>query len=118
MDESYKNRNKAPTFNEDSLMSQNDRDYTEKRDYIRMRLETQVTLNHGGQSVPALCRDLSSTGMQIEAQCQAKIGDRVSVLIPSSHDSLKGLETEAEVVRVTDLEDGRQILGLAVTSMS
>lgn len=118
MAEGYKNRNTAPTFNEDSLMSQNDRDYSEKRDYIRMRLETQVTLTHGGQSVPALCRDLSSTGMQLEAQCQAKVGDKVSVLIPSTHDSLKCLETEAEVVRVTDLGDGQQVLGLAVTSMS
>lgn len=114
----YKNRSTAPTYNEDSPMSQNDRDYTEKRDYIRMRLETQVTLTHGGQSVPALCRDLSSTGMQLEAQCQAKVGDRVSVLIPSTHDSLKGLETDAEVVRVTDLGDGRQVLGVAVTSMN
>lgn len=118
MAEGYKNCNKSPTFNEDSLMSQNDRDYTEKRDYIRMRLETQVTLTHDGQSVPALCRDLSSTGMQLEVQCKAKVGDKVSVLVPSTHDSLKGLETEAEVVRVTDLEDGRQVLGLAVTSMN
>lgn len=99
-------------------MSQSDRDYEEKRDYIRMRLETQVTLQHGGQAIPALCRDLSSTGMQLEAQCQAQVGDKVRVLIPSGHDELKGLETEAEVVRVTDQEGGRQILGLAVISMN
>ncbi|NQD80582.1 PilZ domain-containing protein [Pseudomonas seleniipraecipitans] len=99
-------------------MSQSDRDYEEKRDYIRMRLETQVTLHLGGEAFPALCRDLSSTGMQLEAQCQAKVGDKVRVMIPSGHDELKGLETEAEVVRVTDEEGGRQTLGLAVISMN
>lgn len=99
-------------------MSQSDRDYEEKRDYIRMRLETQVTLHHGGQAIPALCRDLSSTGMQLEAQSQAQAGDKVRVSIPSGHGSLKGLEAEAEVVRVTNQEGGRQILGLAVISMN
>lgn len=99
-------------------MSQSDRDYEEKRDYIRMRLETQVTLHHGGQAIPALCRDLSSTGMQLEAQCKVQIGDKVRVSIPSGHDALKGLEAEAQVVRVADEDDGRQILGLAVISMS
>ncbi|TBU85675.1 PilZ domain-containing protein [Phytopseudomonas dryadis] len=99
-------------------MSQSDRDYSEKRDYIRMRLETQVTLHHAGHVIEALCRDLSSTGMQIQARCSVQEGDKVKVLIPSGHDELKGLEAEAEVVRVTDLEDGQQILGLAVISMN
>ncbi|SDI49787.1 PilZ domain-containing protein [Pseudomonas flavescens] len=99
-------------------MSQSDRDYEEKRDYIRMRLETQVTLHHGGQEIPALCLDLSSTGMQLEAQCNVQVGDKVRVWVPSGHGELKGLETEAEVVRVTEQEGGRQILGLAVVSMS
>ena len=99
-------------------MSQSDRDYTEKRDYIRMRLGTKVTLQHGGQSFEALCHDLSSTGMQVEADCQVQVGDRVKVLIPSGHDELKGLESEAEVVRVTTDDNGKQVLGLAVISMS
>lgn len=99
-------------------MSQNDRAYSEKRDYIRMRLETAVILHHAGQEIPALCLDLSSTGMQIEAEVALSTGDKVKVHIPSEHSELAGLDAHAEVVRVNDLADGRQSLGLAIISMS
>lgn len=99
-------------------MSQNDHAYSEKRDFIRMRLETPVILKHAGQEIQAHCLDLSSTGMQLEARCQVAMGDRVSVLIPSEHSELKGLQAEAEVVRISALEDGRSSIGLAILSMT
>lgn len=98
-------------------MSQNDRAYSEKRDYIRMRLEAAVTLHHEGQAIPARCIDLSSTGMQLEAASAVKHGDKVRVHIPSDHVELQGLEAQAEVVRVSTLEDGRQAVGLVIISM-
>lgn len=99
-------------------MSQSDRAYSEKRDYIRMRLEAPVTLHHAGREIPALCLDLSSTGMQLEAECVLKLGEKVKVHIASDHNELSGLNAQAEVVRVIDLEGGRQSLGLAIISMS
>ncbi|MCY1282525.1 PilZ domain protein [compost metagenome] len=92
-------------------------DYSEKRDFIRMRLEAPVTLAHRGAEIPAICLDLSSTGMQLEAACALSVGDRVRVLIPSPHRELKGLDAEAEVVRIAALDDGRQALGLAIVGM-
>lgn len=99
-------------------MSQNDRAYSEKRDFIRMRLEAPVTLHHVGGETPALCLDLSSTGMQIEANVSLSMGDKVRVHIPSDHSELAGLDAQAEVVRIAALDDGRQSLGLAILSMS
>lgn len=99
-------------------MSQSDRAYSEKRDYIRMRLETPVTLHHGAQAIPAQCLDLSSTGMQIEAEASLSMGDKVRVHIPSEHSELAGLDAQAEVVRISDLGNGRQSLGLAILAMS
>jgi hypothetical protein len=99
-------------------MSQSDHAYSEKRDYIRMRLEAPVTLHHARGDVSALCLDLSSTGMQIEAECSLRMGDKVKVHIASDHNELKGLDAEAEVVRVTDLDNGRQALGLAIILMT
>ncbi|AVO51256.1 PilZ domain-containing protein [Ectopseudomonas oleovorans] len=99
-------------------MSQNDRAYSEKRDFIRMRLEAPVTLHHAGGETSALCLDLSSTGMQIEANVSLSMGDKVRVHIPSDHSELAGLDAQAEVVRIADLDDGRQSLGLAILSMS
>ncbi|MDX5373226.1 MAG: PilZ domain-containing protein [Pseudomonadaceae bacterium] len=99
-------------------MSQNDRAYSEKRDFIRMRLEAPVILHHAGREIAAQCLDLSSTGMQLEADCQVAMGEQVKVHIPSDHSELKGLDAQAEVVRVTPLEDGRTSIGLAILSMS
>lgn len=99
-------------------MSQNDRAYSEKRDFIRMRLEAPVTLHHAGGETSALCLDLSSTGMQIEANVSLSMGEKVRVHIPSDHSELAGLDAQAEVVRIADLDDGRQSLGLAILSMS
>ncbi|MGX5218872.1 PilZ domain-containing protein [Pseudomonas segetis] len=98
-------------------MSQSNHDYSEKREYIRMQVETPATLHHAGQAIPALCRDLSATGMQLEAACKLQVGDKVKISIESDHPQLKGLTAEAEVVRVNNHEDGKQIIGVNVLSM-
>jgi hypothetical protein len=40
--------------------------------------------------VPAVCIDLSSSGMQVQAQRQFAVGDRLLVRIESEHEALKG----------------------------
>jgi hypothetical protein len=77
-----------------------------------------VTLHHNGLEVPALCLDLSSTGMQLEAQSSVQMGDKVRIHIASDHNELRGLDAQAEVVRVSALEGGRQAIGLAILSMN
>src|SRR3546814_7289952 len=86
-------------------MSQKDRDYSEKRDFIRMQIETTVALEHGDTKLSGTCIDLSSTGMQVLAGAQLRMGDKVRVLIPSKHSELKGLDAQTEVVRVSQLDD-------------
>ncbi|WP_097302703.1 PilZ domain-containing protein [Pseudomonas chlororaphis] len=99
-------------------MSPNDRDYSEKRDYIRMRVDAEVTLIHQGQVIPAVCIDLSSTGMQVQATRSFKVGDQLSVRIDSEHAALRGLEADTEVVWVTELEGNGQKLGLTILKMN
>jgi hypothetical protein len=99
-------------------MSRNDRDYDEKRDYIRMRVDADISLLYAGQIIPAVCLDLSSSGMQVQAPRAFKIGDKLSVRIDSEHAALKGLEAETEVVWLTDDDQGGQKLGLTIISMS
>lgn len=98
-------------------MSQTGRDYSEKRDFIRMRVDADVSLIHEGDEVPAICIDLSSSGMQVQAPRFFKAGDRLSVRIESEHTALKGLEADTEVVRVTEQLDGSQKLGLTILKM-
>jgi hypothetical protein len=99
-------------------MSQNDRNYAEKRDYIRMRVDADVTLLYAGQIIPAVCVDLSSSGMQVEAPRVFKVGDKLSVRIDSDHTALKGLEADTEIVWLTDQDEGGQKLGLTILSMN
>ncbi|AIC19130.1 MULTISPECIES: PilZ domain-containing protein [Pseudomonas] len=99
-------------------MSPNDRDYSEKRDYIRMRVDAEVTLIHQGQVISAVCIDLSSSGMQVRAPRSFKVGDQLSVRIDSDHAALRGLEADTEVVWVTELEGNGQKLGLTILKMN
>jgi hypothetical protein len=99
-------------------MSLNDRSYEEKRDYIRMRVEADVTLVYAGQVIPAVCIDLSSSGMQVQAPRTFSVGDKLSVRIDSDHAALRGLEADTEVVWVTDGADGGQKLGLTILKMT
>jgi Tfp pilus assembly protein PilZ len=98
-------------------MSPNDRDYSEKRDYIRMRVDAEVTLIHQGQVIAAVCIDLSSSGMQVQTPRSFKVGDQLSVRIDSEHAALRGLEADTEVVWVTELEGNGQKLGLTILKM-
>lgn len=98
-------------------MSQTRRDYSEKRDFIRMRVDAEVSLIHEGDEVPAVCIDLSSSGMQLQAPRLFKVGDRLSVRIESEHTALKGLEADTEVVWVKEQHAGAQKLGLTILKM-
>ncbi|UCP10122.1 MULTISPECIES: PilZ domain-containing protein [unclassified Pseudomonas] len=98
-------------------MSQTERDYSEKRDFIRMRVDADVALIHEGDEVAAVCIDLSSSGMQVEAPRRFKVGDRLSVRIDSDHAALKGLEADTEVVRVKEQDGANQKLGLTILKM-
>ncbi|WP_407310906.1 PilZ domain-containing protein [Pseudomonas sp. nanlin1] len=101
-------------------MSQIDRDYEEKRDFIRMTVDAKVTVEFNGQTLPGICRDLSSNGMQVtlETQTPAAADDVLIVHMASSHPTLKDLRAEAKVVRVgADPETGNQVLGLSILTM-
>lgn len=93
-------------------MSQHDRDYSEKRDFIRMSINAKVTLRVNGLALEGVCVDLSSNGMQIEAQSDLNVGNTLDVHLPSPTANLDPYDVTAEVVRVDNLPEGRQILGL------
>ncbi|WP_433884911.1 PilZ domain-containing protein [Pseudomonas vranovensis] len=92
-------------------------DYSEKRDFIRMRVDADISLIHQDQVIPAVCLDLSSSGMQVQAPQPFTVGDQLEVRIDSDHPALKGLEASTEVVWIADQQDGKQKLGLRILSM-
>lgn len=98
-------------------MSQTSRDYSEKRDFIRMRVDADVVLIHEGDQISGVCIDLSSSGMQVEAPRPFTVGDRLTVRIDSDHAALSGLEADTEVVWVKAQDSENQRLGLTILKM-
>lgn len=97
-------------------MSEHERDYAEKRDFIRMRIDADVSLIHAGQEIAGTCVDLSSSGMQVQAPRQFTVGDLLIVRIDSEHAALRGLEADTEVVWTKAVGDD-QHLGLKILKM-
>jgi len=95
---------------------EHERGYDEKRDFIRMRVDADVSLIHAGQEIAGVCVDLSSSGMQVQAPRQFNVGDRLTVRIDSAHTALKGLEADTEVVW-TKTNGNDQHLGLRILKM-
>ncbi|MGW8461960.1 PilZ domain-containing protein [Pseudomonas sp. CLCA07] len=95
-------------------MSQTGRDYSEKRYFIRMRVDAEVSLIQEGDEASAVCIDLSSSGMQVEAKREFNVGNRLIVRIDSDHAALKGLEADTEVVWVKSVDGDAQKLGLTI----
>ncbi len=97
-------------------MSEHESDYAEKRDFIRMRIDADVSLIHAGQEIADTCVDLSSSGMQVQAPRQFTVGDLLTVRIDSEHAALRGLEADTEVVWAKAVGDD-QHLGLKILKM-
>lgn len=98
-------------------MPQTPSSHSEKRDFIRMRIDTELSILHEGQVIAALCLDLSSSGMQVQAAQHFRVGDQLEVRIDSEHAALKGLHASTEVVWIADQADGQQKLGLRILAM-
>lgn len=91
--------------------------HSEKRDFIRMRIDTGVSLLHAGQVIAAVCLDLSSGGLQVRAAERFQVGDPIEVRIDSDHPALKGLHASTEVVWIADQPGGQQKFGLRILAM-
>ena len=98
-------------------MPQTPSNHSEKRDFIRMRIDTEVSLLHEGPVIAAVCLDLSSGGLQVQAPQRCQVGDTLEVRIDSDHPALKGLHASTEVVWIADQPDGRQKFGLRILAM-
>ena len=78
--------------------------YEEKRDFIRMRVETPVTLTLGDRTLQCVCLDLSGTGMCLEINEKLNIGDEAVAFMPSYQNKFSPLNACVRIRRV--MEDG------------
>lgn len=90
-----------------------DKDFGEKRDFIRMTLNAEALIH-----LTAQCTDLSATGISlITAQPLAK-GTEVGVTIESPNEQFRSLDARARVLRCVAKDDQSYQLDLEILSLS
>lgn len=100
-------------------MDQTDNRHNEKRNFIRMRVNTPAKLAIKGQKkiIDGICQNLSGGGMLIETGTPAPLNAEVKVVLAAHHAPAPMLKARAQVARVTSQADGRYVLGLEIVEM-
>ncbi len=99
------------------------RDYQEKRNFIRMKVDTpaKVVVLSEGEQLEGICRDLSGGGMSVELNTTLPVGTEVEISIESGHGHNPMLQAKAIVTRVIaspDTEAHPCLLGLEISALA
>ena len=92
------------------------RDYAEKRDFIRMKVDSEITLrdSKSGTTCKGICRDLSGTGMSIEVRQPFQSDIQLNTSLPSNNEAFPSFDTTVKVIRCTDLGNETYMLGVEI----
>lgn len=98
-------------------MSTHNRDYSEKRDFIRMKVNTPAQILIETDDKPgykAICNDLSGGGMSITIDKELALNSEVTVTVTSDHSHSPMLKAHCCVARVEAQDDGTYSIGLEI----
>lgn len=92
------------------------RNHSEKRDFIRMKVDTQIELRVSGSEkvLQGICRDLSGTGMAVEVDEDFAVGTRLLACLSSSNNKFPPFEANVQVIRSSTLANGRYLVGMEI----
>ena len=96
------------------------RDWDEKRDFIRMKVDTQIILavDDGKLKVEGLCKDLSGTGMLIEVDQEVNKGTMCSTTLPSNNEAFPALDARVKVLRCIQVSENKYQLGAEILEIA
>lgn len=95
-------------------MSAYDRSYTEKRNFIRMMVNSPVNITYANRNYQGICKDLSGAGMLIETEDTFEIGAELEVTIQQKGDNHLPFNALVKVARVQTAQPGIQVIGLNI----
>ena len=95
------------------------RDYSEKRDFIRMRTDTPANIEvlDGGSIIAGVCKDLSGGGMLLHAESPLPLNCQVKITIQTHHGHNPILIAHARVARVQSNPNGSCTLGIEILEL-
>ena len=100
-------------------MSLSDKAYSEKRDFIRMKISAPLTamLSADQRVFEGNCLDLSGGGMRVETNENIATGTELDVEVSSDHGHNPTLKARTRVVRSTSNDKGTYELGLEIVEV-
>ena len=97
--------------------------YDDKRNFYRMMVNSacQVVIVDAQetQSMNAVCRDISATGMSIELEAQnIENGTLLEITIESQSEQLQSLVAKSKVVRCDEINEHSCLVGVEISEMT
>jgi hypothetical protein len=100
-------------------MSLSSKDYEEKRDFIRMTMNSKASITiNDGNTFDIKIVDLSAKGMHVEASKNVAVGSEVVVNVDSPSAQFKSMIANCIVLRCLELSETKFDIGLEVKSLS
>lgn len=97
-------------------MSLSSRDFSEKRDFIRMQIGTESTIYYKGNEYSATCIDLSSTGALLTSTVALEVNDEITIEVQSGGGGTAPLQAQARVLRALPAEGEQFQYGVCIDS--
>lgn len=100
-------------------MSLLDRDYSEKRNFIRMKIDTpaEVTFVEEQVSCNGVCHDLSGGGMLLTVEREVVLDSELLVTVSTNHGHQPMLNARCIVARIEAGPKQSYLLGLEITEV-
>jgi hypothetical protein len=95
-------------------MSSTSRDYSEKRDFIRMQISTNCQMQYKENIFSANCLDLSSRGALIESTQALEISSEVTLIIDSGGGEIPPLHAQATILRIVRQAEDTYHYGVSI----
>jgi hypothetical protein len=95
-------------------MAITDKNYSEKRNFIRMRVNTEIALDTSDGQVIGLCKDISGSGLLIELDREIAIGTVLTAHINQNSERHSPFRATCEAARILHGENGKFLIGLIV----
>jgi len=100
-------------------MTSLDRDYSEKRNFIRMKVNTpaQVTVESDGITRDGVCNDLSGGGMLLTMEQTLPLDTELLITVASAHGHSPMLQAKCKIARVESGPDNQSMFGVEINEI-
>ncbi|MCR8923552.1 PilZ domain-containing protein [Dasania sp. GY-MA-18] len=95
-------------------MTASNRSYDEKRDFIRMQVNSPISISHEGSQYEGVCVDLSGTGLRISCAEPLAMGAECEVAIAPTAHGQHSFNALATVTRVEQDADQQYLIGFSI----